>query len=140
VPLVHGHRLIAIDGTRLSFRRTKALSRQFGLPRRSGEKSCHYPQALAVVAYDVLSKTVVAYELANHRTGERALVLRILRRLGPNCIVLMDRGFPSREMLGVLVGSGIPFAMRMVATEPQKPCRPPRLHRQASAASPSRTC
>ena len=27
VPLVHGHRLIAIDGTRLSFRRTKALSR-----------------------------------------------------------------------------------------------------------------
>jgi len=93
-----------------------------------------------VVAYDVLSKTVVAYELANHRTGERALALRILRRLGPNCIVLMDRGFPSREMLGVLVGSGIPFVMRMVATEPQKPCRPPRLHRQASAASPSRTC
>ena len=116
-PLVHGHRLIAIDGTRLSFRRTKALSRKFGLPRRSGEKSCHYPQALAVVAYDVLSKTVVAYELANHRIGERTLAMRILRRLGPNCIVLMDRGFPSREMLDVLVGSGIPFVMRMVATD-----------------------
>jgi hypothetical protein len=116
-PLVHGHRLIAIDGTRVSVQRTKALSHRFGLPRRSGEKRCHYPQALAVVAYDVLSKTVVTYELANHRTGERALALRILRRLGPNCIVLMDRGFPSRELLGVLVGSGIPFVMRMVAAD-----------------------
>ena len=29
----------------------------------------------------------------------------------------MDRGFPSREMLDVLTGSGIPFVMRMVATE-----------------------
>jgi hypothetical protein len=34
-PQVHGHRLIAIDGTRLSFRRTKALSRKFGLPMRA---------------------------------------------------------------------------------------------------------
>jgi hypothetical protein len=115
--LVHGHRLIAIDGTRLSVRRTKALLWKFGLPRRSGENSCHYPQALAVVAYDVLSKKVVAYELANHRTGERALAMRILSRLGPDCIVLMDRGFPSREMLDVLTGSCIPFIMRMVATD-----------------------
>jgi hypothetical protein len=117
-PLVEGQRLIAIDGTRLSVRRTTSLARRFGLPRgKSGAKPCHYPQALAVIAYDVLSKTVVAYELASHRASERTLAKRLLAKLGTNCIVLMDRGFPSREILDALVGSGIPFVMRMVAAD-----------------------
>lgn len=117
-PLVQGRRLIAIDGTRVSMRRTRSLAHRFKLPRGgNGGPPGHYPSGLAVVAYDVLSRVVVAYELASHRTSERVLARSLLRRLPPRSIVLLDRGFPSREMLDVLVGSGIPFIMRMVSSE-----------------------
>lgn len=117
-PLVQGRRLIAIDGTRLAMRRTRALAHRFKLPRGgNGGPPGHYPSGLAVVAYDVLSRVVVAYELASHRTSERTLARTLLRRLPPNSVVLLDRGFPSREMLDTLVGSGLPFIMRMVSTE-----------------------
>lgn len=117
-PLVQGRRLIAIDGTRLAMRRTRALAHRFKLPRGgNGGPPGHHPSGLAVVAYDVLSRVVVAYELASHRASERALARTLLRRLPPGSVVLLDRGFPSRAMLDTLVGSGHPFIMRMVSTD-----------------------
>jgi hypothetical protein len=70
-----------------------------------------------VVAYDVLSRVVVAYELASHRTSERALARNLLHRLPLGSIVSLHRGFPSRAMLDTLVGSCLPFIMRMVSTD-----------------------
>lgn len=95
MPLVQGRRRIAIDGTRLALRRTRSLAHRFKLPSGgNGGPPGHYPSGLDVVAYDVLSRVVVAYEQASHRTSERTLARTLLRRLPPDSVVLLDRGFP----------------------------------------------
>lgn len=89
----HGHRLFAVDGSKLN------------LPRqliRAGYKTpsdnAHYPQGLVSCLYQLRSKIPVDFNLASHG-DERKMALNHLSSLSEDDVVVYDRGYYSYEML-----------------------------------------
>lgn len=113
--LLAHRRVVAIDGMRLNARRTAALARRCGLPKQADGTPVHQPQALLVVARCVRTGVVLAQEIARHDGSERDAAKRLLKRLSEHgcLLVLLDRGFPARDLIGLLHERGIDFIVRM---------------------------
>jgi hypothetical protein len=113
--LLNGYRVVAIDGMRLNARRTVALARRCGLPRKADGSPVHQPQALLVVARCVRTGVVLAQEVARHDGSERACARRLLERLAEHgrLLVLLDRGFPARDLIALMQARRIAFIVRM---------------------------
>jgi len=94
LPLLHGHRVYAVDGSRINLPRNLT---KFGFKIYDKERR-HYPQGLLSCLYDVLSKTVNDFEVVSHM-NERKCALNHLNTLKKNDIVLFDRGYFSYLML-----------------------------------------
>ena len=75
----------------------------------------HQPQALVVVARCVVTGVVLAEEIVAHDGSERACARKMAARLAAlgRIIVLMDRGFPARDLIGALREYRIDFVVRM---------------------------
>jgi hypothetical protein len=111
----NGYRLVAIDGVRINAQRTSVLARVFHLPKCGKNKKAHQPQALMVVARCVRTGVTLAQEIVKNSGSERVCARKMIQRLaaaGP-LIVLLDRGFPSRELMGDLHEAGIKYITRM---------------------------
>lgn len=116
---VAGRPLVAVDGTILHLPRAKGLVKRFGVPTDSlGLKElAHYPQAMLVSAWDVVRRVPLTWRLTPHAVGERTTFLAMLKYLPTDAVLLLDRGYPSHEVLGAIVASGRDVVMRMVASE-----------------------
>lgn len=117
-PFIPGHILIAVDGSMLHMPATPAMLKEF--PRRTnrlGLEIEHYPQARLLMAWDAEHHMPWAWRLTSMREGEREATRHLLERLPPHAILVMDRGFPSRALLGHIIRSGRHAIVRMVATE-----------------------
>jgi len=116
---VAGRPLVAVDGTILHLPRSKGLVNRFGVPTDSlGVKElAHYPQAMLVSAWDVVRRVPLTWRLTPHKVGERDTFLTMLKDLPSNAVLLLDRGYPSHEVLEAIVSSGRDVVMRMVASE-----------------------
>ena len=113
--LVYGRRLVAIDGVRINAQRTTELARWFGLPKQADDKKAHQPQALVVIARCVITGVTLAEEIVRHTGSERACARKMIERLsrmGP-MIILLDRGFPARDLIGLLLEYKLDFVVRM---------------------------
>lgn len=113
--LIHSRRLVAIDGVRVNTRRTSILARWLGLPRQGDDRKAHQPQALVVSARCVISGVTLAEEIVKHKGSERACARRMIGRLatmGP-MVVVLDRGFPARDLIEQLINHQIDFVVRM---------------------------
>jgi Transposase DDE domain len=113
--LVHGRRQVAIDGVRINTRRQSILARWLGLPKQADDRQAHQPQALVVVARCVVSGVILDQEIVRHNGSERACARKLVARLavrGPMLVVL-DRGFPARDLIGLLIEHRIDFVVRM---------------------------
>ena len=113
--LVHGRRLVAIDGVHINTRRTSILARWLRLPKQGGDRKAHQPQALVVSARCVMTGVTLAEEIVRHNGSERACARNMAARLagmGPMLVVL-DRGFPARDLLEQLLNFRIDFVVRM---------------------------
>jgi len=111
----HGYRLVAIDGVRMNTQRTTALARLFGRPKYEQTKKAHQPQALVVIARCVRTGVILAQEVVGNKGSERACARKMCVKLAKigNILVLFDRGFPSRELVGQLQEIGIKYLVRM---------------------------
>jgi len=116
-PLVHGKRLVAIDGVVFSGRRSKRLFKQLRKKTRGRppKKNKAQPRLTVVVLVDVLTRAPIAWAELEPGTGERVAAKKLLKYLDSTCILLADRGFPSRELLGFMRDAGIHFVMRMLS-------------------------
>lgn len=139
VPKVWGHRLLALDGTWANGPRARALWRHCRRHRRGRppKDPKGQPQVLIVALVDVLTRVPVAWCEVEPGRGERSAVAVLCRHLGPDTILLADRGFPSREILDELLQSGCRFIMRMTTgasafAEVTQACRSPRRDRNVS--------
>jgi hypothetical protein len=114
-----GRPLIAVDGSILHLPRSAELKRRYGVPMDSIglNELVHYPQGMLVSAWDVVRRIPVAWRLTKHTIGERETLLDMLYDLPARAILLLDRGYPSKEMLEAIVASGRDVVMRMVASE-----------------------
>jgi hypothetical protein len=89
----HGHRLFAVDGSKLNLPR--ALKR-FGY--KTPSDNAHYPQGLLSCLYQLKSQLPYDFHLVPH-TNERVCAKQHLDTLEPNDVVVYDRGYYSYVML-----------------------------------------
>jgi hypothetical protein len=103
-----GRRVFAIDGTTSTVRRSNELWSAFG----SAEGS-YYPQASVSVLYDVLRKVPHDVRVGPYWSCERSVLATLVENLDPGDLLTLDRGYPSYEVIYLLVRRGIDFVMRM---------------------------
>lgn len=117
---IYGNRrFIAIDGTRLVTRRSADTARRLQrYPRPNGEK-VHNPQGLVVSAVDVFRRLPLDWILVGKGKSERTALSGLLEtlRIGPGDVVILDRGFASRQRFGELLSRGVDLVARMSASK-----------------------
>lgn len=111
------HHLLAIDGSRLNLPINPMLSQEFGEQITSGAPQ---PQALCSCLFDVLNGIIVDARLDGCRGNERKHAEEMIRALDTNLITnpvfLMDRGYPSYEMIAMFEELGKKYLMRCDTT------------------------
>jgi hypothetical protein len=108
LPLWFGHRVYAVDGSRLNIPRdlTKYGYKIYDEERR------HYPQGLLSCLYNVLTKTIYDFDFVSHM-NERFCALKHLDILQANDVVVFDRGYFSYLLLHELHKKGIHALFRL---------------------------
>jgi hypothetical protein len=116
--LLAGRCVLAADATVLHVPREDDLVRHFGIRLdKAGREIAHYPQALLASVWDLGRRLPIAWRLTSLRQGERATLLDMLPELPANSVLVLDRGYPGRDLLGRVLAAGHDVVMRMVASE-----------------------
>jgi len=106
--LWNGRRIFAVDGMRHNLQRSSELSERFGVPHGG-----HCPQMLVSTLYDVIGRFPIAATVAAGASCERQELLRLLAHLQRGDVLVLDRGYPSFEVLHALQEAGIDFVIRV---------------------------
>ena len=106
-----GRRVFAVDGTKLNLQRAPDLRYAFGVP-----DGTHCPQALVSVLLDVCAKAPVDLVVSGFASSEREHLLDMLPSLARGDVLVLDRGYPSHEVLQELVQQEIDFVVRVPAS------------------------
>ena len=95
-----GHRLLGIDSSLIRLPNQPALGQEFGWRESSNQQGAwgRFPQARWSALTDVLNGLVIDTLFVPWQQGERALALAHLRRLQPEDLALMDRGYAGYEL------------------------------------------
>jgi hypothetical protein len=109
-----GFRLLAIDGSVIELHNTPQLQEVFGYVENQFEKIA---RASSSGLYDIENGMMIAALIAPYETGERVMAVSLLERLKElgfqNDLILMDRGYPSRDLIEVLENNGLHYVMRV---------------------------
>ena len=108
--LWHGHRIFAIDGSKINVPRS--LSKNGFI---LSNPQSHYPQGLVSCLYDLKAKVPLDFALSADR-NERACAFEHLEHLSAGDIVIYDRGYHGYGLLHQHVKTGIHTVMRMETT------------------------
>jgi len=103
-----GRRIYAADGMRHNTQRSAELAESFGVP--SGG---HCPQMLVSTLFDVIGKFPCAATIAPGASCERQELLKMLDHLSRGDVLVLDRGYPSFDVLKELVARGIEYVIRV---------------------------
>ena len=103
-----GRRAFAVDGTKVNLQRSPDLEAAFGVP-----EDCYCPQVLVSVLLDICAKVPVDVEVSPFASSEREHLFAMLPSLAPGDVIVLDRGYPSHEVLQTLVQEGIDFLIRV---------------------------
>lgn len=106
----HGRRVFAVDGTKVNLHRGKELVSAFGVP-----SGAYCPQVLVSTLFDVIAKVPHDIVVGPYDSAEREQLVQLLDRVRPGDVVVLDRGYPSFEILAILMDSGIDFVVRVPA-------------------------
>lgn len=107
-----GRRVYAVDGQKVNLRRSDDLHRHFGTPTNA-----HCPQALYSVLVDVCARMPVDFEVDGFRTSERDHLARMLDSLEAGNLLILDRGYPSHDLIQDLVSRQVDFLIRVPASQ-----------------------
>ena len=106
-----GKRVFAIDGSKINLQRSSDLEEAFGVPEGG-----YCPQVLLSILLDVCAKAPVDLQVSAFESSERDHLFEMLHNLVPGDVLVLDRGYPSHEVLQTLVHEGIEFLVRVPAT------------------------
>ncbi|MDA3962982.1 MAG: hypothetical protein PF961_19530 [Planctomycetota bacterium] len=112
-------RFIAFDGCRFVTPRTADTARKLHRFSRPDGSKVHNPQGLMVAAVDVFRRLPLDWIFVGKGVGERTAMMDLVRRMPWQAgdVAVMDRGFPSKKLFGVLVECGIDVIARMSTSE-----------------------
>ena len=102
IPRWHGRRLVAADGSLLRFGR-----------RASHVKRAASTDQIAFGLYLPGAELMLAASLHSIHENERQMLFQHLDRLSAHDVLLMDRGYPCRWLVALLIARGIGFCMRV---------------------------
>jgi hypothetical protein len=108
-----GFRLLALDGTTVALPGWQRLAAHFGT--QDNGRGRRNPAARMVMLQLPRARLPWRYALTPLADGERAVAARLLDRLGPDDLVLMDKGFFSYGLFWQIQGQGACFATRLKA-------------------------
>jgi hypothetical protein len=103
-----GRRVFAVDGTKVNLQRSYELKHAFGVPAGG-----HCPQAMVSTLFDLVAKVPHDVVVAPNASCERQQMVLLLDRLRPGDVLVLDRGYPSFEVLRILLDAGIDFVIRV---------------------------
>ena len=103
-----GRRVFAVDGSKFNLGRSEELDDHFGRP-----ENAYCPQATVSALVNVASGLPCDLRIAPYASCERTLLLEHLDQLNADDVVVLDRGYPSHEVLRILIGKGIDFLVRV---------------------------
>jgi Transposase DDE domain len=103
-----GRRVFAVDGSRMNLQRSRSLTHAYGV-----QQGLHCPQILVSTLFDVVAKVPHDIVVAPGGSCERQELLRMLDRLKPGDVLVLDRGYPSFEIVSTLLAAGIDFVVRV---------------------------
>lgn len=89
----------AIDGSKYSLPADTQIRDEFDKNKGKG----HYPQCLVSTIYDVFRRFPIAYTIAPNHTSEREEAKLLLEHLPHNGVALLDRGYPSFELISTFL-------------------------------------
>lgn len=118
---LHGYRVFAVDGTSLLLSDTEENRESFG---SCGNSDKTYAAASASIFYDVLNDIVIDAVIGKAFSSERQDCYEMLNRsdnvafTGDKKLILMDRGYPSREMFLLLEKLGYKYIIRLQKSVP----------------------
>jgi hypothetical protein len=96
----HGMSVFAIDGSQYQLPASDEIREEFESPSTlSAQSKSHYPHALVSTAFDVFRRFPVARIVDKSHGSEREHALALLDAIPKGGVVMMDRGYPSFEML-----------------------------------------
>ena len=115
LPLWNGWHLFGIDGSFLQLPRTKGLYDEFGTHGTGNQ--C--PSAGVSVLFDLLHDWVIDPIITSGKMNERSECENHIRflvgempHIAKKSIILLDRGYPSKDLLKVIESEGIKFLAR----------------------------
>jgi hypothetical protein len=115
LPLWNGYHICSIDGSTMQLPRTDELREEFGT--RGQGKTC--PCAGVSILYDVLNGWVLDPSINKADMNERvecekhiSFMCRELPHIKNKSIILLDRGYPSLDLLEKLQTSGLKYLAR----------------------------
>ena len=108
-PRWKGHRLFAVDGTKLNLPRPLVAAGY-----RTPSDNAYYPQGLLSCLYRLRSRIPVDFDLVAH-ANERKAALSHLDALADNDVVVYDRGYFSRALLCAHIARGLHPVFRLQA-------------------------
>lgn len=107
---LHGRRVFAVDGSKMNLQRSPDLDARFGRPAGG-----HVPQATVSSLVNLASGVPHDVTIGPYGACERQLLLDHLVALRPKDVLVLDRGYPSHEILRLLLDAGIDFVVRVPA-------------------------
>ncbi|MGH3502765.1 MAG: IS4 family transposase [Nocardioidaceae bacterium] len=103
-----GRRVMAVDGSNIDLADTADNVAEFGYPSGGGA----FPQVRMVALAEAGTHAVTAVATGRARASERELFAELLAELGPDMLVLADRGFLSYELWGQTIATGVDLCWR----------------------------
>lgn len=107
----HGLRVLALDSTVLRVPDVPECADFFGGMKTSCGR--FRPLARASALWDVARGCFVDATVGGYRRDDRSLAMAHLPHLSSSDLLVMDRGYPSRQWLGTLQQAQVPFCVRM---------------------------
>jgi hypothetical protein len=108
----HGRRVLAVDGSRIPVQRAPELWCEFG-----GPTGGHTPQVLVSTLFDVIAKVPVDSSVAPYASSEREQLCRLVDRMRPSDVLVLDQGYPSYEIVAMLSERRVDFVIRVPSSE-----------------------
>lgn len=109
----NGYRLSAIDSTVLEIPNTELLRQEFGYIKNQYEEVA---RARAVCIFDVQNKLIIKSKIDRFDVSEINIAHQLINQMISDGIkkelILFDRGFPSAELVSLLIDNEIGFVMR----------------------------
>jgi hypothetical protein len=115
----HGYRVNLFDGSTLQLQASRELTEHYGVATNQHGRS-HWPLLRLVAGFDLYSGAVQGVTEGPYSTGEHALAVELVRRLGAGYLHVADRNFGVYHLLQAMVGVQSDALVRLKITQAKR--------------------